>query len=60
MLFMSSLARMHKSYIGKTERRLLERAKEHAYRDNDSAINKYLQSCYSSEELTNKSNKELV
>ena len=49
-----------KSYIGKTERTLLERAKEHAYRDNDSAINKHLQSCYSSEELTKKSNKELV
>ena len=50
----------NKSYIGKTERTLLERAKEHAYRDNDSAINKHLQSCYSSEELTKKSNKELV
>ena len=50
----------NKSCIGKTERTLLERAKEHAYRDYDSAINKHLQSCYSSEELTKKSNKELV
>ena len=31
--------------ICKTEGTLLERAKEHEYRDNDSAINKYLQSC---------------
>ena len=48
------------SYIGKTERTLLERAKEHAYKDNDSAINKHLQSCYESDDLTNKTNKELV
>ena len=48
------------SYIGKTERTLLERAKEHAYKDNDSAINKHLQSCYEPDDLTNKTNKELV
>ena len=47
-------------YIGKTERTLLERAKEHAYKDSDSAINKHLQSCYSPNELANKTNKELV
>ena len=29
-----------KSYIGKTERTLLERAKEHVYKDNDSAVKK--------------------
>ena len=49
-----------KCYIGKTERTLLERAREHAYKDNDSAVNKHLQSCYSPNELTNKTNKELV
>ena len=48
------------SYIGKTERTLVERAKEHSYKDNDRAINKHLQSCYESDDLTNKSNKELV
>ena len=48
------------SYIGKTERTLLQRAKEHAYKDNDSAINKHLQSCHEPDDLTNKTNKELV
>ena len=48
------------SYIGIIERTLLERAKEHAYKDNDSAINKHLQSCYEPDDLTNKTNKELV
>ena len=48
------------SYIGKTERTLLERAKEHAYKDNDSAIHKHLQSCYEPDDLTSKTNKELV
>ena len=49
-----------KSYIGKTERTLLERTKEHAYKDNDSAVNKHLQSCYDPEDLNKKTNKELV
>ena len=49
-----------KSYIGKTERTLLERGKEHAYKDNDSAVKKHSKSCYSPEELKNKTNKDLV
>ena len=49
-----------KSYIGKTERTLLERAKEHAYKDNDSAVNKHLQTCYDPEDLNKKTNEELV
>ena len=49
-----------KSYIGKTERTLLERAKEHAYKDNDSAVNTHLQSCYDPEDLNKETNKELV
>ena len=48
-----------KSYIGKTERTLLERAKQHAYKDNDSAVNKHLQSCHDPEDLNKKTNKEL-
>ena len=43
-----------KRYIGKTERTLLERAKEHGYKDNDSAVNKHLQSCYDPEDLNKK------
>ena len=34
------------SYIGKTDRTLLERVKEHAYKDKESAVNKHLNSCY--------------
>ena len=50
-----------KSYIliGKTEQTLLERAKEHGYKDNDSAVNKHLQSCYDPEDLNKKPNNEL-
>ena len=33
---------------------------EYAYKDNNSAVNKNLQSCYNANELTNKTNKELV
>ena len=33
-------------YIGKTDRTLLERVKEHAYKDKESAVNKHLNSCY--------------
>ena len=33
---------------------------EHAYKGNDRAINKHLQSCYEPNDLTNKTNKELV
>ena len=32
----------------------------HAYKDNDSAVNKHLQSCYDLEDLNKKTNKELV
>ena len=49
-----------KSYIGKTERTLLERGKEHAYKDNDSAVKKHSKSCYSPEELKNKTNKDYI
>ena len=34
------------AYIGKTDRTLLERVKEHAYKDQESAVNKHLNSCY--------------
>ena len=39
---------------------IIERAKEHAYKDNDSAVNKHLQSCYDPEDLNKKTNEELV
>ena len=34
------------SYIGKTDRTLLERVKEHAYKDKESAVYKHLDSCF--------------
>ena len=40
------------SYIGKTDRTLLERTKEHVYIDKESDINKHLHSCYGSENMT--------
>ena len=48
------------SYIGKTDRTLLERAKERAYKDQESAVNKHLNSCYDTNYLDSKSNKELT
>ena len=48
------------SYIGKTDRTLLERTKEHAYIDKEIHINKHLHSCYGSENMTIKTNKELI
>jgi hypothetical protein len=48
------------NYIGKTDRTLLERVKEHAYKDKESAVNKHLNSCYHTTYLDAKSNKELT
>ncbi len=48
------------NYIGKTDRRLLERVKEQAYKDKESAVNKHLNSCYHTTYLDAKSNKELI
>ena len=48
------------NYIGKTDRTLLERVKEHAYKDKESAVNKHLNSCYDTAYLDAKSNKELI
>ena len=42
------------SYIGKTDRTLLERVKEHAYKDQESAVNKHLNSCYDTNYLDSK------
>ena len=46
-------------YIGKT-RTLLERVKEHAYKDQESAVNKHLNSCYDTNYLDGKTNNELT
>ena len=48
------------SYIGKTDRTLLERVKEHAYKDQESAVNKHLNSCYDTNYLDGKTNNELT
>ena len=48
------------SYIGKTDRTLLERVKEHAYKDQESAVNKHLNSCYDTNYLDSKTNNELT
>ena len=45
-------------YIGTTDRTLLERTKEHAYIDKER--NKHLHSCYGSENMTVKTNKEQI
>ena len=47
-------------YIGKTNRTLLERMKEHAYKDKESAIHKHLDSCYDKAFLTSQSNTQLT
>ena len=48
------------SYIGKTDRTLLERVKEHAYKDQESAVNKHLNSCYDTNYLDSKTNNGLT
>ena len=48
------------SYIGKTDRTLLERVKEHAYKDQERAVNKHLNSCYDTNYLDSKTNNELT
>ena len=47
-------------YFGKTDRTLLERMKEHAYKDKESAIYKHLDSCYDKAFLTSQSNTQLT
>ena len=44
----------------KTDRTLLERVKEHAYKDQESAVNKHLNSCYDTNYLDSKTNNELT
>ena len=39
---------------------LLERVKEHAYKDQESAVNKHLNSCYDTNFLDSKTNNELT
>ena len=39
-------SKCNSGYIDKTERTLLERVKEHAYKDQESAVNKHSNSCY--------------
>ena len=48
------------SCIGKTDQTLLERTKEHVYIDKESDINKHLHSCYCSENMTVKTDKEQI
>ena len=48
------------SYIGKTDRTLLERVKEHAYKDKESAVYKHLESCFDKLFLTSKTNTQLI
>ncbi len=43
------------NYIGKTNRMLLERVKEDAYKDKESAVNKHSNSCYDTTYLDAKS-----
>ena len=47
-------------YIGKTDRTLLERVKEHAYKDKESAVYKHLDCCYGKTFLTSQSNTQLT
>ena len=49
-----------RSYIGKTDRTLLERVKEHAYKDKESAVYKHLDSCFDKLFLTSKTNTQLI
>ena len=56
----SWLVLLYFSYIGKTDRTLLERVKEHAYKDQESAVNKHLNSCYDTNYLDSKTNNELT
>ena len=55
LLFLPSFAT-----VGKTDRTLLERVKEHAYKDQESAVNKHLNSCYDTNYLDSKTNNELT
>ena len=48
------------SYVGKTDRTLLERVKEHAYKDQESAVNKHLNSYYDTNYLDSKTSNELT
>ena len=48
------------SNIGKTDRTLLERVAEHAYKDQERAVNKHSYSCYDTNYLDSKTNKELT
>ena len=48
------------SYIGKTDRTLLEQIKEQAYKEQESAVNEHLNSCYKTNYLDSKTNNELT
>ena len=48
------------SYIGKTDRTLLKRLKEHEYKDKESAVYKHLDSCFDKLFLTSKTNTQLI
>jgi hypothetical protein len=48
------------SDIGKTDRTLLERVKEHAYKDKESAVYKHLDCFYDKTFLTSQSNTQLT
>ena len=48
------------SYVGKTDRTLVERVKEHAYKDQECAVNKHLNSYYDTNYLDSKTNNELT
>ena len=55
------MSKINNSYIGKTDRTLLEQTKKHVFTaDKESAVNKLLQSLCGSENITVKTNKELT
>ena len=47
--------RQRKSFV-----KVLERVKEHAYKDQESTVNKHLNSCYDTNYLDSKTNNELT
>jgi hypothetical protein len=60
VVYQFTCPKCNNSYIGKTDRTLLERVKEHAYKDKESAVYKHLDCCYDKTFLTSQSNTQLT
>jgi cytochrome c-type biogenesis protein CcmH/NrfF len=60
VVYQFTCPKCNNSYIGKTDRTLLERVKEHAYKDKESAVYKHLDCCYDKTFLTKQSNTQLT